>query len=353
MATEFLQTSLFTSPYVLTSEISSIVASTDEEKLAVSLAYNGDTFFSVSLYAYDGRVELLDPGSIVEDYFRARSLVSGSVTVTFGTLSDTISFLYCEYVMPPEFDPEKALLLSSTARRVHDGSTFGFAALPAGPVMKIEFKAFGLDKDGIPVNAGAIFQYDTSKVLQNNYIFNTGTYVRNFLQNNPGMVKVLYFSASSGTRRLMCYLSPAPAWLTFSFRNIFNVEEYIDVEGAMVTKSETSRQSAKCSGDIVQYDRRTDRTYQFTTGPIPADEVESLAQLVASHSVKLYLDGSPYDVIIDDHTCENSTEDDALAVVKFTWRFKGRRPVKFSSPFFGIQPTNRGIFADQYSPEYE
>ena len=167
------------------------------------------------------------------------------------------------------------------------------------------------------------------------------------------MVKVLYFSVSNGSRQLMCYLSPSPAWLTFAFMNVFNVQEYIDIEGAVKVRSETSRQTARCSGDIVQYDRRTDRTYQFSTGPLPDDEVESLAQLVSSHSVKLYADGNYYDIVIEDHTCDVSTEDDSLSVVKFTWRFKGRRPVRFNSALFGIQPTRRDIFSDEYSPEYE
>lgn len=352
MATEFLHTSIFARSYVLTSELSSIVASTDAAKLTVSLACSGDTFFTVELYAYNGRVELLDPGSIVEGYFRSKKMVTGSVDVTFGEVTRPITFLYCEYSMPRDFNPENALLLSSSVRRVHDGSHFGFAAIPLGPYIIIDLKAFGLDKNGIPVNAELKFSVEASKVPTHTCIFGY-SFVRDFMTKNPDMVKVLYFSVSSGCRQLMCYLSPATAWLTFSFRNIFNVEEYIDVEGSMTVKSETSRQSAKCSGDIVQYDRRTDRTYQFTTGPLAAEEVETYAQLVASHTVKLYLDGRSYDVVIEDHTCEVSTDDDSLAVIKFTWRFKGRRPVNFNSSIFGIQPSNRGIFSDEYSPEYE
>lgn len=255
--------------------------------------------------------------------------------------------------MPDAFHPENELLLSSSARRVHEGSRFTFAALPLHSVMRIDFKAFGLDENGIPVNADLNFSIDASKVYRHTYNFETSAYVKDFIKKNPDMVKVLYFSVSNGSRQLMCYLSPSPAWLTFAFMNVFNVQEYIDIEGAVKVRSETSRQTARCSGDIVQYDRRTDRTYQFSTGPLPDDEVESLAQLVSSHSVKLYADGNYYDIVIEDHTCDVSTEDDSLSVVKFTWRFKGRRPVRFNSALFGIQPTRRDIFSDEYSPEYE
>lgn len=353
MATAFIQTSLFSKSYVLTSEARSIAASTDEAKLNVSLAYSGETFFSVELYAYDGNVELFDPGSIVEDFFRSRDMITGAVTVTFGTLSKTLTFLYCEYEMPDGFNPKKALLLSSSARRVHAGSWVNFAALPESDRTKIDLRAVGPDSTGLPVTATTSFTANASEVSSHNYIIDINTCINGFIAKNPEMTRVLYFSISNGERQLMCYLSPSRAFLHFIFRNIYNEKEYIDVEGAMVTKSETSRQSARCSGDILQYDRRTDRTYQFSTGPLPADEVESLNQLVASYSVQLYADGTYHDIVIDDHTCEDSTEDDSLTVVKFTWRFKGRRPVRFSSDLFGIRPSDSHIFSDQFTPEYE
>lgn len=353
MATEILQTSLLSRPYVLTSEARSIFARTDESSLPVTLAYSGDIFFSVELYAYDGKVELFDPGSIVEGLFRKKGLVSGDIVVSFGPVSKSVTFLYCEYDMPEEFNPRKSLLLSSSARRVHEGSKFTFAALPLESVMKIDFKAVGLDKNGVPVNADLKFSIEASKVFNHTYIFDTAPYIRDFIRKNPEITKVLYFSVANGSRQLMCYLSPSPAWLTFTFMNIFNVQEFIDIEGAVTTKSETSRQTARSSGDIIQYDRRTDRTYQLTTGSLPADEVESLFQLVSSHSVQLFADGTYHDIVIEEHTCEESTEDDSLSVIKFTWRFKGRRPVKFNSELFGIQPTHREIFSHEYSPEYE
>lgn len=353
MATEIIHTSIFEKSYVLTSEARSIRASTNESHLAVSLSYGDDVFFAVDLYAYNGVVDLFDPGSVIEEYFRNNEIVSGNITVSFGPVSETLRFLYCEYVMPDGFNPESGLLLSSSVRRVHDNSFFSFAALPLKPLTLIDFKAFGVDLNGVPVNASALFHFDADHVPKHTYVFNVANYVKAFLEDNPDMKEVMYFSVSSDGRQMMCYLSPSPAWLTFVFMNIYNVREFIDIEGAVTVKSETSRQTAKCSGDIMQYDRRTDRTYQFTSGPLPADEVESLNQLVSSHSAQLYADGSYYDIVIEDHTCENSTEDDSLSVVKFTWRFKGSRPVKFISTLFGIQPTNRDIFSDEFSPEYE
>lgn len=359
MATAFIQSSIFSNSYVLTSEARSIVATTDEPKLTVSLTCSGDTFFTVDLYAYDGKVELFDLGSIIEDYFIAHQMICESVTVQFGTVSQSLLFLYCENVMPESFDPGGILLLSSQARRVHRDSQFTVAVLPAGQTTPFVIKAVGYDSSGDIASV----QFQISRNITDTGF--TVFTVQEIVLKATGQVSdaeapipdplkdVMYFSVEHAGRQLMCYITPAPAYLTFRFRNIFNVLELVDVEGSMVTKSETSRQTAKCSGDIVQYDRRTDRTYQLTSGPLPADEVESLTQLVSSHTVQLYVDGNYYDIAIEDHTCEDSTEDDSLSTVKFTWRFKGRRPVMFNSALFGIKTTHREIFSDQYSPEYE
>lgn len=359
MATAFIQSSIFSKSYVLTSEANSIVATTDAAKLTVSLTCSGDTFFTVDLYAYDGKVELFDTGSIIEDYFIAHQMICESITVQFGTASKSLLFLYCENVMPESFDPAGILLLSSQARRVHKDSSFTVAALPVGPTTPFVIKAVGHDSSGdiasvqFPISRNITDSTFTTFTVSEIIRMATGQALGTEEPVPDPVRDVMFFSVEHGGRQLMCYITPAPAYLTFRFRNIFNVPELVDVEGSMVTKSETSRQTAKCSGDIVQYDRRTDRTYQVTTGALPADEVESLTQLVSSHSVQLLADGAYHDIVIEEHTCEDSTEDDSLSVVKFTWRFKGRRPVRFNSALFGIQPTHRDIFSDEYSPEYE
>lgn len=353
MATAFIQTSIFNKTFVLTSEARSIVAITDEDRLSVSLTCSGVTFFTVDLYAYDGKVELFDPGALVENFFIANQMICESVTVTFGTASHDFIFLYCENDMPDSFNPSNVLLLSSLARRVHKDSQFTVAALPVTSNTPFIIKVVGHNVDGeiasvqFPQNQNITDTLFTTFEVSQIIGIATGSSVENPLDD------VMYFSVEYGGRQLMCYITPAPAYLTFRFRNIFNVPELVDLEGSMVTKSETSRKDAVCGGDIVKYDRRTDRTYQFTSGPLPVDEVETMAQLLSSHSLQLYADGNFHDIVIEESSYEDSTDDDSLTAIKFTWRFKGRRPVKFNSSLFGIQPSRREIFSDEYSPEYE
>lgn len=344
MATEFIQSEILTKEYVLTSEARSISAFTEEPKLSVSLTCSGVTFFSVELYAAQGVVELFDPGALVEDFFIANRLICENVTVKFGSASSVIKFLYCENVMPQDFDPSKVLLLSSTVRRVRMDSKFTVAAID-DDVNQFVIKAVGHDSNGRIASVQFIHSLS--------FITYTDLSVSLIVSKATGLKDVMYFSVEHAGRQMMCYITPSVSFISFQFRNIYNVPELIDVEGVVVTKSETSRSSAICSGDIVQYDRKTDRTYQFTSGPLTPEEVESMQQLISSHSVQISVDGVWHDVIIDDHTCEASTEDDSLSVIKFTWRFKGRRPVQFNSAFFGILPSRRDIFSDEYSPEYE
>lgn len=356
MATEFIDTTIPSTSPALTSEAGAIAVMTDADHLTVTISNSNEQFFSSELYAYNGVVELFDTGTIIEEYFRQHEIVEDLVTVTFGSVALDILFLYCENRMPPEFVPANVQLLSSTVRRVHRGSRFTVAAIPTSPSPSVIFKAVGHDRYG---NIASLKLPAAS--MSGNMIFKNFSVVGDVVKvattksvSVPVPLKdVLYFSAEHEGRQQMCYITPSSAFLTFRFRNIYNVLELLDVEGAMVTKPDTSRQTAFCENKIVQYDRRTDRTYQFVTGPLPAEEVESLRQLLSSYSVELYQDGTYYGIAIEDYTCEDSTEDDALTTVKFTWRFKDRRPVAFGSDLFGIRRADRGIFAAQYSPEYD
>lgn len=358
MATEFLQSSLLSRPYVLTSWVRSIIASTDEEKLSVSLACSGAVFFSVELYAYDGKVELFDPGSIIEQYFIANGLICENITVVFGDASLVLRCLFCEYVMPESFSTQKSFLVSSSVRMVHRGSSLSISAIPDQDYLNIEVSVVGRDA------YGAIASVSFSQTLEPSESLSSRISVADIIQKATGLQSVappisnplkdvMYFAVTLGQRQLMCYLSNSQKVLTFRFRNIFNVLEYLDIEGDMTEKSETSYQSAVCSGDIVQYDRVTDRTYGFSSGPIDKGAYDSLSQLFASHSAEILFDGAFRHIVFTEHDCKYSSADDSIDSVNFTWRFIGRRPVIFNSSIFGVLKDDVGIFTDEYTLPYE
>lgn len=363
MATQFIQPDLDGAQYVLTSDVSVIQARTDKSRIDVSLTcQNGldgssETFFSTSLYAFDGVVELSDVGSLVEEHFRMRDKVADTVGIVFDGTSMSIHFLYCEYTMPDGFDPQKTFFTSSLVQRVHHDSVIAISAIDHGADCPFIIKAVGHAITGEQLavvetsmqksfNQSGVAYFDVAEIIR---------WALNKTDEKPAvdLRDVLYFSIEYYGIQKMCYIVSDPAYLTFSYYNAFNVKEYIDVVGVMTTKTDVSRDIAVCKGNSRQYDRTVERTYQILTEPLTPDDIRIFEQFLASHRVAVCIEGGPCPVIIADHTCEPSSEDDTLTTIKFTWRFADRRPHVFASSMDGIMPTRRMIFNDTFSPEYE
>lgn len=360
MATIILNISADPDQIFLTSQLSVIRAHTDKPKIDVSLSCTGSNgpdpinLYSSTLYAFDGMVELTDAASLIEEYFRKHHRVIDTITVAFDTATVSFQALYCEYSLPDTFDAGSSLLLATTTQRVHQDSTVTIAYYSPLPDVPVTIKAVGhtLADDTIaaitttrsPLFAGNIAYFSVADIIQW-AISDDGSHTP--------LRSVMYFALEYAGTQKMFYIIPAAAYLTFSFRNIFNVPEYIDIVGDIVTKTDVSRDSTVCSRRLVQYDRTVTRSYEITTEAIPREELPLFEQLLASHEIKIHLDGQSYDILITDHTCEPSSSDEQLANVKFTWRFADTRPRLFSSSFDGIMPSRRRIFDDTFSPEYE
>lgn len=361
MATEI--TTFLDSEYNLTSSVYAIKARTDKDKVAVRLdcenGVNGDieTFYSTTLYAFNGIVELVDVGSLIEEYFRLRHRVADMISISIDDTSVDGVFLYCEYAVDPDFDPGTRLFLATNSQRVHQDSTVTFASSDHGSAFPFTIKAVGhREIDGIlaavsfnlPVklsNNSALF--DVSDIIR--YAMNAG----GIEMGDDALIDVLYFSIEYGNLQKLCYIVPAKAYLTFAFSNNFNVTEYIDIVGTITTKTETSRETAVCSGVATQYDRNVTRTFQVETEPIPTEEVPLFEQFLSSHSVELTTHAYDFSVIITEFTSEPSNDDGSLTTFKFSWRFVNNRPVLFESLVNGIMPNRHRIFDDKFSPEYD
>lgn len=361
MATSFL-TYFPDAQYVITSAIGSVKVSTTKPRVDVKIACSdggagsAETFFSTSLYSFGGVVEVDDVGSLIEQYFRGHDMVTGTVAITVDGVTATVRCLYCEYDMPDGFDPQNALFLASTVQRVQPDSTVAMASLFRDTAPSFYFKAVGHSAaDGTLAVSTYVVQRDRASV---NAYFNVGSIIRTVTSepdenHDVRLADVLYFSIEYGPMQKMCYIVQAAPGLTFSFRNIFNVEEFVTVAGVVSAKTDVKRELADCNGRTESYDRRVVRTFTVNSEPLTVDEVHVYEQLLASHDVKLWIDGDEYDVLVTDHTCEPSSADGELSTVKFTWRFASRRPRVFDSPVDGIRPSSRGIFNDIFTAEYE
>lgn len=361
METQIDQSYLETGLYVPTSNVSSITARTDKVRIDVSLSCeNGldgeiETFYSTSLYPFNDVAELSDVGSLVEEYFRRRNKIADLITIAFDGVSIDVHFLYCEYRMPYDFAADKTFFLSSMVQRVHQDSIITIAAVNHGSAFPFVIKAVGhAEADNRLVVVEKSVQQNFNGVAYFN-VADIILWALNKTEDEVGtdLRDVMYFSIEYAGIQKMCYIVPAPAYLTFSFHNAFNVKEFIDVVGVMTTKTNVSRDVAVCNGISKQYDRTIERTYQVQTEALTPDEVKIFEQFIASHHIALWLGNDDFNVIITDHTCEPSSADDSLSTIKFIWRFDDNRPHVFDSLMDGVMPNRRQIFNDTFSPEYE
>lgn len=257
--------------------------------------------------------------------------------------------------MPCDFAADKTFFLSSMVQRVHQDSIIAIAAYNHGSAFPFVIKAVGHAEAD---NRLVVVEKSVQQTFNGVVYFHVADIILWALNKTEDEVgtdlrDVMYFSIEYAGIQKMCYIVPAPAYLTFSFRNAFNVEEFIDVVGVMTTKTNVSRDIAVCNGTSKQYDRTIERTYQVQTEALTPDEVKIFEQFLASHHVSLWLDSDDFGVIITDHTCEPSSADDSLSTIKFTWRFDDNRPHVFDSLMDGVMPNRRQIFNDTFTPEYE
>lgn len=365
MATESITPNLEGSPYFPTCLTPTFKAKSNLIAVPASLScentVSGDpeTFFSTTLYAANGVVEFADVGSLVEEYFRKHNKVADIISVSIGGVASMdVLFLYCEYALPDEFDATNSFFVATHAQRVHQDSSFTVAAVNKGSAFLCKFRAVGHREFD---NVLDVVEWSETLSLGTDDLsarFSVYSLIRTALNKTDigvgeDLRDVLYFSVEYGGIQKMFYVVPAQSYLTFSFRNIFNVEEFIDIVGVVTMKSEVNRDIAVCDGKSKQYDRSVERSYQVETEPIPADEVPMFEQFLASHLVQMYFSGEPYDVCITDYTFEPSSADDVMPTAKFTWRFADQRPRIFDTAVNGVLPTRRKIFDDTFSPEYE
>lgn len=360
MATVF--TTYFGENYYPTSSIDTVRATTDKDRVSVEIfCENGvggdiETFYTTTLYAFNGVVELSDVGSLIEEYFRLRGKVVDTITITFDEATLDGIFLYCEYGTDIDFDPDNMLFVAATAQRVHQDSTVVMASYDHGSDSPFTIKAVGhRASDG---TLAVVTKKKYNNLYNNSCWFGIYSIVRwalNLTSEEAGedLSDVLYFSIEYGGLQKLCYIVPAAAYLTFEFNNIFNVQEFIDIVGTMTTKTEVSRDTAVCGGKSVQYDRNVTRTFQVETEPVPSEEIPMFEQFLTSHTIYLNLSGEEYPVIITDHTSEPSNDDGSLTTFKFSWRFADRRPMIFNTLVNGIIPVRRNVFTDTFSPEYD
>lgn len=342
---------------VLTSALYSIKARTDNTKVRVEMIRDPDgdcdSFYSTTLYPHDGVVELSDIGSLIEEQFRVAKCIWSMMEIRFDDVSVVFTAIYCEYELDPEFDYTKCFLCAAGNSIVHRNSAISLAHWNNGST-DYRVQIVGIDTDG---NTASVERTFTRNANHYHVAFTVNEII-SFALNETGeeagkdLVSVAYFAISYGPMQKAFYVMDHPFFLTFCFRNIFNACEYLDVVGVVSRKTAFDRETAVCSGRVRQYNQTVERSYEVQTGPLTADQINELEQLIGSRDIQLCAAGFDYDVIITDHTIEVDNDDESLSSIKFTFRFVGERPLLIADDMGALMPSRTHIFSHEFTAEF-
>lgn len=343
----------FRSDTVLTSECRDIVASVTSLKVDVRLiydpAYSDDEFFSATLYAFGGQVTLSDVGTLIEEYFREHDLRTGRIGVEIDGTTISFTALYCEAIMPDEFNPNASFFTTAPSRRVHRDSVIYLTHASHGH-NNYRVQVVGLDPEG---NTIAIERQFTITPGAKCMSIAAKTIIDWALSGDEAaMAHVAYFSISYDEMQAVFYLVEDPQYITFAFNNIFNSMESLDIVGTVKESTKVSAEEAVCSGKVRRYDRKVERTFEVTTAPLIPEEVSLVEQMVMSHHVDISLGGDAAEVLITDHTLEHDNDDGTLTSLKFKFRFADSR-IRFNADEINaLCPARTHIFSEQFTAEF-
>lgn len=356
MATSFVN-SPSAQGYNLTCDYPTIAARVTANAVQASLIVdpNGKsmTIYSSLLYSVNGIVTIYDFDRLLEDYLVGQNLMFDTFELVIDTALVRFTALHCAFALDPDFSPEERFLTTSATSTVHAGSVISLPHIPDGSD-SYHVKVVGLDNDGRTVMAERIYRRNNS----NGYVLFDVKEIIDFALNKTDwetgvdIARVAYFSISHGTAQKIFYLADDPTFLTFRFRNLFNAIEYIDVAATVRRKTSVERETAVCGGNARQYNRHVARVYEVETGPLTADRLNDLEQLVCSHEVRLCTADYDYDVITTDHTLEYDNNDESLPAAKFTFRFVNERPRLMADEAASLMPSASRIFSEQFSSEF-
>ncbi len=351
MNVEFLSTALAERPICVTSAIGRIDVSTDAPSVRMHMYVNGVEFYNSLLYAYNGTVTLFDAGHLIESYFRAKSLFRADVTVRAVCSSDssvfasmTIDCLHCSHVVPETFDASKTFFSCLRTHRVSRNAKFNLYG-PVSAIDSVVVIVMGLDADGESVS-GSVFPVPFTGYIE----VDLPAWIEH-VRANSEMVTPCAVSIRCKDLEKSLFIVRDPEYMTFSFRNCFNVPETIFLPGQSVLKPEISVDDAVCSGRTMQYNRVIARSHEFTSGPLTRHEAAALVQFLESHSTAVVVDGKSYEIVITDHSTEISSDASSLNVLKFTWQFADRRPHLFGDDLDPLLYSSQ-IFAEQFQQQY-
>lgn len=356
MITEIISNIDFEKP-VLTSELREIRATVQPPKAHFKLVFEPEgsktTIYEAVLYAYNGEISIASVGSLIESCFRENKCFYAQVAVILDDLEVRFDAIYCEAIMPHDFDIFSCFLSSTSVASVHSSSTICLAHMPSGSHY-YTFDLVGTDCEGSPARItteverisvdGAVY-FSVKEIVD--WALGRG-------DSEPGadIAKVAYFKISHRNASKIFYLVNDAFFIPFKFKNIFNVPEIIDIQGVITQKTSVSSSTAVCGGRISQYDRNVERKYEFVTGPLTDHEARAVEALVLSSDIAIASSNNLIPVIITDHKLERDNDDSGLTSFSFTFQFANQGLIMSHHDIMALCPDDTHLFSDEFSQEF-
>ena len=324
--------------FVFSSQIGDIELSTDQAKIEIVVEDGLTKMFKTMLYAYNGKVTLVNIGEVLENYMVANGKVFTAFTVYYNTAegayigSFNLNTQYCSLKLDtnPGLFGSFNFLSTLTAKRVPREFTEHLSILHGQESAQVKVHCVYEDINGEVANA--------TVPLINLIGSDIGVMVRPFTSQNiiaalkvkgKNVKTLLSFRIEFNGRNMTYYTQDFTPNVVFCFKNCFNVYETIYLNAVTTTKTKVNRSMAISQGRHSFYDQSVDKTYEVETAPMSQAEAEWVEQLFMSHSVRLGTASDPDtlpEVIITDSTCEIDDNDEKLHQVKFTWQFVDHCP---------------------------
>lgn len=342
---------------MLTSILTSVRARVDKPKVFVRVTSHGVgisyTILSTTMYAYGDVIEIVGLGKLIEDHFRDKGFSKTQITITVDDVDMDFMAQYCEADMTSDFDLRSGFYTVASTQVVHRNSAVVLAHWDDGsPDYTIQVA--GLDSSGALTTIERAFSRSSSNGSVSFSVDEILSWALSTKSADTGaeIVKISWFVISHGSARKTCFLVDAPEYLTFSFRNIFNVWEYVDVCGVLKQKTEVSREMAICAGRATYYDRKAERSFELTTGPLSDSEARYVEALVMSSSVNLETGSDTLPILVTEQSVERDNNDESLVTMKFSFRFASEKVQMSVGEISDLSPSRSRIFSREFTAEF-
>ena len=319
----------------------------------ITVILNDVDIFGTTLFAYNGVVTFYSLRDLVMQHMRANTLPFVKLRIKAehpsAEYSNEVYIVYCDYGKENITDAD---FLSGSFLTIRT-----YMRIPSEATGQISFFATGAETAYadciLMVNGHSIMQKVPLTVPSSTYpaVITLDVSPETIKQKVFAMgvittAQLKSYSVYVGERAITYYVNEQQPEITMTFRNAFNVEEYIYIYGATTEITEVDRQEAICQGRTQFYNQKVKHRYNVVTETLGIAEAKWYNELFASDFVFTKVDGATKRILITDITSEIKDATNETTKMRFTWFFDN------DWAYISHNPTI-GIFTNPYNRVYE